>query len=62
MEEVGNARIVAIAVHDFAPEMSGVVAQLVLDVGKLRVELVVPLSANIVETSTTLGISVGRWR
>ena len=43
VEEVGDAGIVAVAVHDFAPEVSGVVAQLILDVGELRVELVVPL-------------------
>ena len=43
MKEVGDAGIVAIAVHTLVTEVSGVVAQLVLDVGKLGVELVVLL-------------------
>ena len=49
MEEFGDAGIVAIAVHDLAPEMSSVVAQLVLDVGQLRVELVVLLPLGFVQ-------------
>ena len=45
MKEVGDAGIVAIAVHNLVTEVSGVVAQLVLDVGTLGVELVVLLLA-----------------
>ena len=43
MKELGDAGVVAIAVDNLAPEVLLVVAQLVLDVGKLRIELVVLL-------------------
>ena len=45
----GIRRIVAIAVNNLAGEVSGVVAQLILDVGKLRVELVVLLPLGFVQ-------------
>ena len=47
MKEVGDAGIVAIAVHNLVTEVSGVVAELVLDVGTLGVELVVFLSLGL---------------
>ena len=43
MEEVGNAGTVAVAIHNLAREVSNLVTQFVLDVGKLCIELVVSI-------------------
>ena len=41
MEEIADARVVAVAINSFVFEMVFVVPQLVFDVGKLGVELIV---------------------
>ena len=50
MEELGDAGIVAIAVHNLSGEVSGVIAQLPLDVGKLCIELVVLLPLGFLQS------------
>ena len=51
MEEIGDARIIAIAIHNLAGGVFSVVAKLALDVGKLRVEFIVLLPFGVSQAS-----------